>query len=62
MKLNEDSFDSGRIIKMCMNPECNDIPHLRDCLIKKPIIRLGKRCWNCKKSDYLVDYDEAPGK
>lgn len=44
-----------------MNPICNEIDILvkHNCDPTRPLIYLGKRCWNCKQEKYLEDYNEV---
>ena len=46
--------------RVCMNPDCKDNEYLvrYNCPTDRPIVRLGKVCWNCKTSDFLVDKNE----
>jgi len=41
------------IERICMNPECRDNIYLNKCPDDRPIIRLGKMCWNCGKDEFL---------
>ena len=41
--------------QICMNPECykNECLTRYKCPTDRPIIHLGKKCWNCGKTEYL---------
>jgi len=43
--------------RVCMNPDCKDCDTLRRYKIStdRPIVYLAKTCWNCGKSEFLVD-------
>lgn len=43
------------IERICMNPDCKDNIYLKNTPDERPIIRLGKVCWNCKNKDHLVE-------
>lgn len=43
--------------RICMNPECQGNQFLPSG--DRPIIRIGKVCWNCKSADNLVLKDES---
>jgi len=42
--------------KICMNPDCykNEILTHYNCG-DRPLVGLAKTCWNCHKSEFLVD-------
>ena len=44
--------------RVCMNPECKDNETITKyrCVDKRPIIRLGKKCWNCNKDEFLKEH------
>ncbi len=42
--------------RVCMNPDCKDCDILkRTTWSNRPIVYLGKVCWNCGKSEFLED-------
>ena len=43
--------------RICMNPDCyqNEILTHYKCDGDRPLIGLAKTCWNCHKSEFLVD-------
>jgi len=52
IKINEDRS------RVCMNPDCYMAPVLQKykCTVQRPLIYLGRRCWNCKETKYLEEY------
>ncbi len=52
-------IDKGKKRKVCMNPECKEVEVLvkHKCEPTRPLIYLGKKCWNCKQVKYLEDYN-----
>ena len=55
--LNEE-MKTGVKEKICMNPSCKELDVLvkHKCPVRRPLIRLGKKCWNCKEDKYLEDH------
>ena len=47
--------------RICMNPDCylNEILTHYKCDGDRPLIGLARTCWNCHKSEFLVDKDEV---
>lgn len=43
------------MIKKCMNPICEGCLGLQKD--ERPLILLGKKCWNCHETKYLVEDD-----
>lgn len=46
--------------RICMNPDCKDceiLTHYK-CDLNRPLIGLAKTCWNCHKSEFLVDKED----
>lgn len=50
-------IDKGKKRKVCMNPECKNNEYIKNCPTDRPIIFLGKKCWNCKQVKYLEEYN-----
>jgi hypothetical protein len=40
-------------LRVCMNPDCNPCVGLKP--EERPFVLLAKTCWNCHKSEFLVD-------
>lgn len=45
--------------KVCMNDMCKDNMYLKQyhCSTDRPIIVLGRKCWNCHDDKYLVEQE-----